>query len=186
VNKIEFLAKALFTMSAAMMLVVVMQANISYQQKQLLNKDPIIIETLQKTVLQAQPCIERIDCLKLAETIYHEARGENEVGQIAVAYVVMNRVKSAYYPNSIIGVINKRCHFSYKCDGSYEQGITDIVSFQKALNIANGVINGMIDDPTKGADHYFNPTTTINKPDWASIYPKVVSIGQHEFHKRAY
>jgi len=133
-------------------------------------------------VHESDQCIDSIDCMLLAEAVYHEARGEPIQGQIAVAYVILNRMESIHFPDTIYTVINQRCNFSYTCDGSLQKGIRDLKSFQRALKVANDVINGVYSDPTGGADHYYNPYKV--NPQWSDAYVEVASIGRHVFHKR--
>lgn len=133
-------------------------------------------------VQEKDQCIDSIDCMVLAEAIYHEARGEPLQGQVAVAYVVLNRMESVYFPDTISGVVNYRCHFAYTCDGSRQSGINDLRAFMKSLKVARDVIDGKYQDPTGGADHYFNPSKVT--PHWSEHYGKVALIGNHAFHKR--
>ena len=83
----------------------------------------------------------------LAEAIYFEARGEPVRGQIAVAQVVMNRVFSRYYPNSVCGVVyqnsNRRaCQFSFACDRIPNDRITEPTAMDRAKQIAHDTLDG--------------------------------------------
>lgn len=132
------------------------------------------------------------DCLTKA--IYHEARGEPEAGQWAVAQVIINRVKHHKYPNSICGVVYQnahlanRCQFSFACDGKSDNGGNGnrIVrtSWVKAGLIANFVFKQYQQE--KSVD--LLPETTLFyhasrvQPTWASAYQPVKTIGAHIFY----
>ncbi|WP_153770947.1 cell wall hydrolase [Labrenzia sp. CE80] len=122
----------------------------------------------------------------LAEGIYFEARGESEEGQIAVAQVVLNRVKNPAYPNSICGVVyqNKhkrnRCQFSFACDGIKDR-ITQPKSWKLAQRLAKEVIGGkqyskMVDAST----HYH---ANYVAPRWRKSMVKRGQVGLHIFYK---
>ncbi|MEP1931666.1 MAG: cell wall hydrolase [Roseibium sp.] len=122
----------------------------------------------------------------LAEAIYFEARGEIEEGQVAVAQVVLNRVKNPSYPNSICGVVyqNKhkrnRCQFSFACDGIKDR-ISAKGSWKTAQRLSKEVLDGkrylkMVDAST----HYH--ATYVN-PRWAKAMAKRGQVGLHIFYK---
>ncbi len=122
----------------------------------------------------------------LAEAIYFEARGESEEGQVAVAQVVLNRVKNPSYPNSICGVVyqnqhkRNRCQFSFACDGIKDR-ISQPKSWSLAQRLAKEVIGGkqyskMVDAST----HYH--ATYVN-PRWAKAMAKRGKVGLHIFYK---
>ena len=110
----------------------------------------------------------------LAKLIYGEARGEPYTGQVAVGAVVMNRVKSNSFPNTIAGVIYQSGAFDAVSDGQINK--TPDSSAKKA---AQDAINGW--DPSYGAIYYFNPSTATNKWIWSR--PLTVVIGKHRFCK---
>ena len=110
----------------------------------------------------------------LARLIYGEARGEPYTGQVAVGAVVMNRVKSSSFPNSISGVIYQSGAFDAVKDGQIN--LTPDATAKKA---AQDAINGW--DPSYGAIYYFNPSTATNKWIWSR--PMTVTIGSHRFCK---
>lgn len=124
----------------------------------------------------------------LADAIYFEARGEPELGQIAVAQVVLNRLKNPAYPDTICGVVyqNKhrrnRCQFSFACDGIRER-ITDKGSWATAQAIAKRVMD---DDKTLyikdvgPSTHYH---ATYVRPRWARYMTKKEKIGRHIFYQ---
>lgn len=122
----------------------------------------------------------------LAEAIYFEARGEIEEGQVAVAQVVLNRVKNPSYPNSICGVVyqNKhkrnRCQFSFACDGIKDR-IASPKAWTTAKRITREVLDGkrylkMVDASTHYHADYVNPR-------WAKAMAKRGKIGLHIFYK---
>ncbi len=110
----------------------------------------------------------------LARLIYGESRGEPYTGQVAVGAVVMNRVKSNSFPNTIAGVIYQSGAFDAVSDGQINK--TPDSTAKKA---AQDAINGW--DPSYGAIYYFNPSTATNKWIWSR--PLTVVIGKHRFCK---
>ena len=110
----------------------------------------------------------------LAKAIYGEARGEPYVGQVAVGAVIMNRVRSSKFPNTISGVIYQRGAFDAVSDGQIN--LSPDATAKKA---AQDALNGW--DPTYGAIYYFNPNTATN--DWIWSRPMTVTIGKHRFCK---
>ena len=110
----------------------------------------------------------------LAKLVYAESRGEPYSGQVAVASVVLNRVKSSSFPNSIAGVIYQTGAFSVVSDGQI-----NLTPDDTAKKAAQDAINGW--DPSYGAIYYFNPNTASNKWIWSR--PVTVIIGNHRFCK---
>lgn len=121
------------------------------------------------------------DCLRTA--LYFEARGEGVKGQFAVAEVILNRVDSTRYPNSICGVVkqggNRSCQFSFNCDG-----MAEVLANPDAADIAGRIARVMMDGAprglTAGATHFH--TTAVN-PDWSRRFAKTASIGSHLFYR---
>ena len=110
----------------------------------------------------------------LSRVVYDEARGESYTGQVAVAAVVLNRVKSSSFPNTISGVVYQSGAFDCVSDGQIN--LTPDATARKA---AQDALNGW--DPTYGAIYYFNPATATNKWIWSR--PMTVTIGKHRFCK---
>ena len=110
----------------------------------------------------------------LARVVYGEARGEPYTGQVAVAAVVLNRVKSSKFPNTISGVVYQSGAFDAVSDGQIN--MTPDATAKKA---AQDALNGW--DPSYGAIYYFNPSTATNKWIWSR--PMTVTIGKHRFCK---
>ncbi|KUF12013.1 cell wall hydrolase [Pseudoponticoccus marisrubri] len=121
----------------------------------------------------------------LAEALYFEARGESLKGQMAVAEVIMNRVDSPRYPNSVCGVINQgtgrkyACQFTYTCDGHPEH-IAEPGAWERVGQVARKMLSGAPRTLTKGATHYH--TTAVN-PKWARVFPRTAAIGVHRFYR---
>ncbi len=110
----------------------------------------------------------------LARIIHAEARGEPYKGQVAVGAVVLNRVKSSSFPNTIAGVIYQKGAFDAVSDGQI-----NYAPDSTAINAARDALNGW--DPTSGCIYYFNPSTATNKWIWSR--PHVITIGKHRFCK---
>ena len=110
----------------------------------------------------------------LSRLVYGEARGEPYTGQVAVAAVVLNRVKHSSFPNTISGVIYQNGAFDVVSDGQINLTPNDT-----AKKAAQDALNGW--DPTNGAIYYFNPSTATNKWIWSR--PMTVTIGKHRFCK---
>ena len=122
----------------------------------------------------------------LATAIYFEARGESYRGQVAVAQVVLNRVKDHRYPNTICGVVfqnqhqRNACQFSFACDGIPET-ITDRTAWAQAEDIAERFTAGSLYlTEVADATHYH---ATYVRPAWAPRMTKVTQIGLHIFYK---
>lgn len=114
------------------------------------------------------------DVQLLAKVISAEARGEPYEGQVAVGAVVLNRVASPSFPNSISGVVYQPGAFSAVTDSNWSASVTN-----SAKSAAQDAINGW--DPTGGALYYYNPAKTSNK--WIRTRPVVKTIGNHIFAK---
>lgn len=108
----------------------------------------------------------------MANAVHGEARGEPYIGQVAVAAVILNRLKSASFPNSISGVIFQPGAFTAVADGQI--WLTPNETSKKAVRDA---INGW--DPSGGCLYYFNPVTATSKWIWSR--PQVKQIGKHIF-----
>ncbi len=123
----------------------------------------------------------------LTEALYFEARGENLVGQVAVAEVILNRVDSKSYPNSVCGVIQQGqstrngCQFSFICDGKVEH-IGDRETFEKLGKVAWVMLAGKPRILTGKATHYHNSSVL---PRWAKRLVRTARIGDHIFYRMA-
>ena len=110
----------------------------------------------------------------LARVIYGESRGEPYTGQVAVGAVVMNRIKSSSFPNTLSGVVYQSGAFDTVKDGQ-----VNLTPNSTAIKAAQDAMNGW--DPSYGAIYYFNPSTATNKWIWSR--PMTVKIGKHRFCK---
>lgn len=110
----------------------------------------------------------------LSRLIYAEARGEPYTGQVAVGAVVLNRVKSSSFPNTISGVIYQSGAFSVVNDGQI-----NLTPNETARKAAQDALNGW--DPSYGSLYYFNPNTATSSWIWSR--PHTVTIGNHRFCK---
>lgn len=110
----------------------------------------------------------------LARLVHGEARGEPYSGQVAVAAVVLNRVKSSKFPNTVAGVIYQAGAFDVVSDGQI-----NMAPDSTSIKAAQDAINGW--DPSYGAIYYFNPNTATSKWIWSR--PLTVVIGNHRFCK---
>ncbi|OBZ16608.1 MULTISPECIES: cell wall hydrolase [Bacillales] len=108
----------------------------------------------------------------LARVIYAEARGEEYKGQVAVGAVVMNRLRSSKFPNTVKEVIMEPNAFSAVKDGQYW-----LIPNQTAFKAAKAAVKGM--DPTGNALFYFNPV--ISKSTWFNSRTATKKIGNHLF-----
>ncbi|NLB60810.1 MAG: spore cortex-lytic enzyme [Clostridiales bacterium] len=110
----------------------------------------------------------------LARVVYGEARGEPYKGQVAVAAVVLNRIKSSKFPNTMAGVVYQQGAFSIVADGQI-----NLAPNETAIKAAKDALNGW--DPTNGCLYYYEPTKTTNK--WMLSKPIILRIGNHVFIK---
>ncbi|WP_103333323.1 cell wall hydrolase [Pseudotabrizicola formosa] len=145
---------------------------------------PVLIR-YEDTFLAAQPAPKgdtQWQCLQNA--LYFEARGESLKGQFAVAEVILNRVDSRDYPNTVCGVVKQSggggCQFSYVCDG-HSDVMRDRQAADKAGRIAAIMLNGAPRGLTAGATHFH--TRAVN-PRWARQFPRTAAIGAHLFYRQ--
>ncbi len=122
----------------------------------------------------------------LAEALYFEARGESVRGMFAVGEVILNRVDSQLYPDTLCAVINQgtgrryACQFTYTCDGLAEN-IAEPRAWERVGKVARLLVDGVPRALTGGATHYH--TKAVN-PSWARVYPRTASIGSHYFYRK--
>lgn len=108
----------------------------------------------------------------LARAVYGEARGEPYAGQVAVAAVILNRVRSSKFPNTVAGVIYQKGAFTAVSDGQF-----NLTPNSTAYKAARDAVNGW--DPTNGCLYYYNPATATSK--WIWSLKVEVKIGRHSF-----
>ena len=134
---------------------------------------------------------EQHQCLSM--NLYHESRGDSKLGQMAVAFVTLNRVNDARYPDTVCDVVyqarldsngnprRNQCQFSWYCDGRSDTP-RDETAWATVQEIAHEAMSeyGKVEDFTEGAvmyhAHYVNPY-------WAKSYEKTVRIDTHIFYK---
>lgn len=112
----------------------------------------------------------------MARIIYAESRGESYLGQLAVGAVLINRIKSPDFPNTLYGVIHQELAFESVADGQY--GLSpDASAYRAALAAFKG------EDPTNGALFFWNPDRVTNPNNWVWTRPITMRIGNHVFAK---
>nr|WP_231378696.1 MULTISPECIES: spore cortex-lytic enzyme [Virgibacillus] len=114
------------------------------------------------------------DIQLMANAVYGEARGEPYVGQVAVAAVILNRVESSTFPNTVSGVIFEPRAFTAVADGQIW-----LTPNETAKEAVLDAINGW--DPSGNAQYYFNPDTATSAWIWSR--PQIKKIGKHIFCK---
>ena len=112
------------------------------------------------------------DLYLLAKCIYSEARGESYTGPVAVGAVILNRVASSKFPNTISGVIYQKNAFTAVSDGQI-----NLEPDKTAMNAASDAMNGW--DPTYGCIYYYNPAVATSS--WIFGRQTVTTIGKHVF-----
>lgn len=127
---------------------------------------------------------EGLTCL--AQALYHEARGEGASGMTAVAEVVLNRVESPRFPDSICDVVRQGannpagCQFSFVCDGSMQARL-EPRAWSRARSLAREMAAGAPRELTEGATHFH---ATRVRPAWSRVYRMTAEIGAHRFYRR--
>tara|TARA_R100001015_G_scaffold3140_1_gene1057 strand:+ start:2097 stop:2588 length:492 start_codon:yes stop_codon:yes gene_type:complete len=159
-------------------------------------KKIFILFTLTILVLMASIQIgntneKQLDCL--VEAIYFEARSENFIGQLAVANVILNRVKSKKFPNKICDVVHQgyyykgnpvrhKCMFSYWCDGKPEK-FKDTKAYLTARNVAQLSLYQVFVYNMMEATHYH---ANYVSPTWSKDkkFKRLLQLGKHIFYQR--
>jgi len=124
----------------------------------------------------------------LATAIYFEARGEPVRGQIAVGQVILNRVRSPQFPQTICGVVyqgqlNPGCQFSFACDGHTDMPRQDS-HWALAQDLSRQITSGQVWLPEVGYSTYYHADYV--RPGWVNAMNKIDSIGRHIFYKKRY
>lgn len=147
-----------------------------FQQKNGLAVDGIVgpktAAALGMTLSSSASSQSSSDLYLLAKCVYAEARGEPYTGQVAVAAVILNRVKNPSFPNTISGVIYQKGAFTAVTDGQI-----NLTPNSTAYKAAQDALNGW--DPTYGCIYYYNPATATSSWIWSR--QTVVTIGNHVF-----
>jgi spore germination cell wall hydrolase CwlJ-like protein len=121
----------------------------------------------------------------LTEALYFEARGETVRGIFAVAEVILNRVESSRYPDTVCGVVNQgtgklfQCQFTYTCDGLKET-IGEPAAYDMVGKVARLMLDGKPRRLTGGATHYHTRSVS---PRWSNAFPRTTTIGYHHFYR---
>ncbi|MBV7410767.1 cell wall hydrolase [Maritimibacter sp. DP1N21-5] len=121
----------------------------------------------------------------LTQALYFEARGEGFEGVVGVAEVILNRVESPRFPDSVCAVVNQgtgqqnACQFSFACDGRPEH-VSETRTYEHLGKIARAMIDGAPRMFTGGATYFH--TTGVN-PRWALTLDQTTQIGDHKFYR---
>ena len=134
----------------------------------------IILKNVDNTKVFAANNNSTSDLQLIARAINGEARGEPYEGQVAVGAVILNRVNSSKFPNTVAGVIYQKGAFTAVSDGQINVPIKEGSTVLKA---AQDALNGW--DPSGGAIYYYNPATATNKWIWSR--PVIKTLGKHKF-----
>lgn len=129
------------------------------------------------------PTLKGEDMQCLAQALYFEARGESIKGQFAVAEVILNRVDSPQYPNTVCGVTHqggkRQCQFSFACDGRPDT-IREKAAYLEVSKVAEAALTGAPRSLTSGAMHFHAKHAS---PSWARKSGRTAAIGAHVFYR---
>ena len=137
----------------------------------------------QKVIAQRRVRLAEENCL--ARAVYFEARSESELGQLAVAKVILNRVKDPDYPNTICGVVyqgsgsRNSCQFSFACDGLADD-VKQPAAWANSKRIAQKAIAG--DSTVAAIGTATNYHADYVSPKWAKSMKRLIKIGHHIFY----
>ncbi len=144
------------------------------------------------SIIKSVTLLKEDDVNCLALNIYHESRNESTAGQLAVAQVVINRMESRQFPNTICGVVQQglfkggfpvrdRCQFSWFCDGISDNP-RDSRAFDKSVDLAEWLLfaKQWVPDITDGALFYH---ASYVDPFWSKYKKKTLTIDNHIFYK---
>ena len=150
---------------------------------------------LMMTSMKAEAYDANGEAFCLAKNIYFEAGNQPLIGKVAVSHVVLNRVDSSLYPDTICDVVYQsrwrinwkgeevpvrhQCQFSWFCDGKSDEPV-DSKTWIESMLIARRVIEGEWSDVTEGATHYHADSVL---PYWASSLNRTVTVDNHLFYK---
>ncbi|MCA3559408.1 MAG: cell wall hydrolase [Aestuariivirga sp.] len=122
----------------------------------------------------------------LARAVYFEARSESQLGQLAVAKVILNRVKDPEYPKSICGVVyqgsgrRNSCQFSFACDGLPDD-VRSAAAWANAKRVAQMAMSG--DAKVAAIGSATNYHADYVNPKWAKSMKRLIKIGRHVFYE---
>ncbi len=129
-----------------------------------------------ETTVLSRGNISREELMLLARAIHAEARGEDFLGQVAVGAVIVNRVHSKHFPDTVREVIMQRNKHVFQFT-PVSNGTINLEPDQSAIDAALEALEG--NDPTGGALFFYNPTISTDK--WITTLPVVTRIGRHVF-----
>ena len=142
--------------------------------------------TLPVVASEIQKAEDKEQAMCLAKNIYFEARNQSVAGQVAVAWVTMNRVNAKHYPSSICGVVWQNKQFSWTHDGLPDRPGRNVLE-QRAWEDAGLIADVVLLDwahghisPVEHATHYH---ADYVKPYWASSYTRVAVVDNHIFYQ---
>ncbi|MEP7241208.1 MAG: cell wall hydrolase [Devosia sp.] len=158
-------------------------------------ESPLTPDALSVYARKYVPTIKKVqftdaEKLCLTQAIYHEARGESEEGQWAVANVIINRAMSHKFPTTLCGVVFQNadqgyhhCQFTFACDGRSDMG-NETAAWNRAVKMAQVAFREFQQGETPGVlpnSTLFYHTTAVD-PAWSSRLTRVAVIGAHEFY----
>ena len=118
----------------------------------------------------------------LTQALYYEARGEGEMGQLAVADVILQRKLSKYHPKTICEVVYQPYQFSFVHDGSMLREI-DVEAWNRADDLSERILSGRVTTGLTGHALFYHAKHV--RPVWADAMVKTTEIGNHVFYRRA-
>jgi spore germination cell wall hydrolase CwlJ-like protein len=163
----------------------------SLADKPLLNGDMLSVYAAKKFVPTVQKVkLSNAEKLCLTQAIYHEARGESETGQWAVANVIINRAMSHKFPTTLCGVVFQNadqgfhhCQFTFACDGKSDMG-TERAAWNRATKMASVAYSEFKQGDSPGvlpSSALYYHTVSVS-PGWSNKFKRVATIGAHEFY----
>ena len=146
--------------------------------------EPAALTPAQEELL-AQVFLRQGNCL--ADAMYYEARGEGRAGEIAIAEVIYNRMRSRYYPSTICGVVyegsnlHTGCQFSFTCSGDMARRKSPVV-WRRTQRLALQIVTGIVQlQNTTGGALSFHAVDVA--PGWADTMARTTQIGHHIFYR---
>jgi spore germination cell wall hydrolase CwlJ-like protein len=146
----------------------------------------LVLDKVEKRKVIASRRLRQAEENCLARAVYFEARSESEMGQMAVAKVILNRVRDPNYPNSICGVVyqgthrRNSCQFSFACDGQPDD-VRSAEAWSRSKRIAQKAMSGDT-KLGKGMNSATNYHADYVRPKWAKTLRKIAKIGTHIFY----
>lgn len=191
--KNRLLASIIVLLILSIVLNVSLWKDLTEQGEKIYKEVVALIPEVPEPVAEADPAdiaINSKELTCLAQNIYHESANESDLGKIAVAMVVLNRVSSPDFPNTICEVVhqpsrdsgNRRgCQFSWTCDGKPD-AIRSQEKYQSIVALSRDILRSQdtIVDIVDGALYYH---AVYVKPSWAKYFKRVTRIDTHIFYK---